>query len=61
MADGTVTLAMLWESAWQVAEAEGKFSASELGPVNKNSLRSLYEKTDFLPSLDLAHIEPELH
>ena len=41
MADGTVTLAMLWESAWRVAEAEGTFSASELGPVNKNSLRSL--------------------
>jgi hypothetical protein len=61
MADGTVTLAMLWESAWRVAEAEGTFSASELGPVNKNSLRSLYEKTDFVQSLELADIEPELH
>jgi hypothetical protein len=61
MADGTVTLAMLWESAWRVAEAEGTFSSSELGPVNKNSLRSLYEKTDFVQSLELANIEPELH
>jgi hypothetical protein len=59
MADGTVTLAMLWESAWRVALAEGKFD-DQLDPVNKNSLRALYEKTTFVPSLDLAHIEGEL-
>jgi hypothetical protein len=61
MADGTVTLGMLWESAWHVAGAEGKFSPAQLGSVNRRTLRSLYEKTTFVPSLDLAHIAGELH
>jgi hypothetical protein len=60
MADGTVTLGMLWESAWRVAGAEGKFTAAQLGPVDRDALRKLYGKKSFVRSLDLAHIEGEL-
>lgn len=61
MADGTVTLAMLWESAWQAANAEGRFTATQLGPIERDTLRRLYEKKTFVPSLDLDHIASVLH
>jgi hypothetical protein len=55
MADGIKTLAMLWDSAWDVAGAEGKFTA-DLGGVKFDDLQTLYEDTSFVQSLDLASI-----
>jgi hypothetical protein len=61
MADGTVVLGMLWESAWRKAAAEGKFSPSALGPLDRDELRKIYEKKTFVPSLELADVAGELH
>jgi len=60
LCDGAVTLAAIWESAWQAAGGEQKFAAADIKAINKNSLRARYEKVDFVRSLDLDHIKPEL-
>ena len=56
MADGVVTLGMLWESAWRVAEAEGLFAPADLVGQDRDEPRALYEDTSFVESLDLANI-----
>jgi hypothetical protein len=61
MADGTLTLAVLWESAWQAAAAEGRFTALQLGPIDHDTLRKTYEKKKFVRSFDLDHIAGVLH
>jgi hypothetical protein len=58
--DGTVTLAMIWESAWRAAQGEQKFSTADIKAIHKNSLRARYEKLEFVRSLDLDQIKPEL-
>jgi len=41
---GALALADLWESAWQAAAAQSKFTVAACGKaINKNRLRSLYE------------------
>ena len=60
LCDGAVTLAVIWESAWIVGGGEGRFQPVDIKPMNKNSLRSRYEKTDFVESFDLDHIRPHL-
>jgi hypothetical protein len=58
--DGTATLAMIWESAWNAGGGESAFDLSEMKAMNKNALRARYERTDFVESLDLDHIRPVL-
>ena len=60
LCDGTKALAALWESAWRVADGENRFTAAQIVAMNKNALRARYERTDFVPSLDLDHIRPVL-
>lgn len=60
MCDGVMTLAMIWESAWKEGKGETKFPASAMKSMNKNALRGMYERDDFVPSLDLDHIQSEL-
>ena len=60
LCDGAVTLAVIWEGAWIVGGGEGRFQPVDIKPMNKNSLRSRYEKTDFVESFDLDHIRPHL-
>jgi len=60
LADGAITLAVLWESAWILASGELKFTQQEMKAVSKAKLQKLYEDPDFVGSLDLDHIEAEL-
>lgn len=60
MCDGAMTLAMIWESAWREGKGETKFPLSAMQPINKNALRGKYEDDEFVPSLDLDHIQGEL-
>jgi len=60
LCDGTLTLAMIWESAWIKAGGEQRFTQNQIQPIHKNSLRAKYEKTTFVPSLDLDNIRAVL-
>ena len=60
LCDGTMTLAMIWESAWKRGNGENRFSDAQIKAINKNSLRAMYEKPSFVQSLDLDHIQPVL-
>jgi hypothetical protein len=60
LADGCVTLAVIWESAWRAGGGEQRFSMGDMDPINKNSLRARYEKQSFVRSLDLDHIKSVL-
>jgi hypothetical protein len=60
LCDGTMTLAMIWESAWIKGQGEARFDQAQITRINKNTLRAKYEKTTFVPSLDLDHIRPVL-
>lgn len=54
IADGTRTLAMLWDSAYRAANGPA-FS----GEVAQGDLRKIYEPKTFLPSLHLANLNPK--
>ena len=58
LADGAVTLAMIWQSAWTQGKGDTRIPAKSLTPVNKADLQTLYEDTQhpFVPSLDLDAI-----
>jgi hypothetical protein len=56
LADGAVTLAMLWESAWTQGKGDTRIPAKSLAPVAEASLQALYVDTQFVPSLDLDAI-----
>ncbi len=58
LADGTLTLAMLWESAWSVGGGDGRFTDAQIRAINRDKLQALYEddQTVFVPSLDLDAI-----
>jgi hypothetical protein len=58
--DGAVTLAMIWESAWIKGGGEQRFTHAQMKAMNKNSLRARYERTTFVESFDLDHIQPVL-
>jgi hypothetical protein len=58
--DGAVTLAMIWESAWIQGNGEQRFTNAQIKAMNKNALRSRYERPTFVESLDLDHIQPVL-
>jgi len=56
LADGALTLAGLWESAWAQAGGENRFDVNDLVAIDPDALRALYEDPDFVPSLDLDNI-----
>jgi hypothetical protein len=59
LADGSNTLAMVWECAW--AEGLGsQIAADKLKPISRSTLQALYESQDFLPSVPLDDIDQYL-
>ena len=58
LADGVVTLGMIWESAWIAGGGNDKFTTQQMVAINRAKLRTLYEDEEnvFVPSLDLDHI-----
>jgi hypothetical protein len=49
IADGCLTLASLWYTAWQ--EGDGDSNMSDLGPRNRDDLKNLYKSPKFVPAL----------
>jgi hypothetical protein len=62
LADGVVTLGMIWESAWIAGGGNDKFTTQQMVAINRAKLQTLYEDEEnvFVPSLDLDHIGPML-
>jgi len=58
LADGALTLAMIWDSAWAVGKGTSRIAAKALVPVQQTDLQALYqdEQHPFVPSLDLDAI-----
>lgn len=58
LADGAVTLGMLWESAWVVGAGSERFTTAQMVAIDRAKLQALYEDDEnvFVPSLDLDHI-----
>ena len=52
MAEGCLRLAALWASAW-VEGGGGKITNAQLGPVERDELKKLYNNKDFLPAFRL--------
>jgi len=51
MAEGALTLATLWQSAWAEGDGDHTVPAAQLGAAaNKNTLRGRYNKATFVPS-----------
>ncbi|MEO8099330.1 MAG: S1/P1 Nuclease [Acidobacteriota bacterium] len=59
MADGARVLAAIWEGAW-IQGSGAAIPQAQLGFVDPDALYNLYTDTDFVKSLDLDHIAPEL-
>jgi hypothetical protein len=56
IADGCQVLAMLWDSAWR--KGDWRHTANnQLRAVPENTLKALYSRRDFLPSLALDNLE----
>jgi hypothetical protein len=59
LADGSNTLAMVWECAW--VEGSGtQIAADKLKAISPGALQALYESQDFLPSVPLDEIDQYL-
>jgi hypothetical protein len=55
MADGVLTLAMIWESAWNVGGGDER-ADWDLRAIDETALQKLYEDPTFVESLDLDAI-----
>ncbi len=55
MTDGALTLAMIWDAAWNVGGGNDR-TGWDLSAVDRAQLQALYEDTGFVESLDLDHI-----
>jgi hypothetical protein len=62
LADGAVTLGMIWESAWVAGGGDSRFTTAQMVAISRAKLQALYEDDVdvFVPSLDLDHIGPVL-
>jgi hypothetical protein len=58
MADGAISLAQLWDSAWK--EGGGDSTIHDLGEIDQSRLETLYQNPKFLPSMTLDRIGPVL-
>ena len=56
LADGAVTLAMIWESAWIQGKGDTRIPAKSLAAVSEADLQTLYQDISFVPSLDLDSV-----
>ena len=56
MADGTRTLAAIWEAAFAVGKGTRTIPTASAKAVDPAALQALYEDPDFVRSLDLDHI-----
>ena len=54
IADGTRSLAAIWEGAYAAAGAP-----SFAGEIARPALKKIYEAKTFLPSLHMAHFDPK--
>jgi hypothetical protein len=59
MQDGTHTLAVLWESAWDIAEAEK--SSPSTDTLTKEKAMSICADKEFLPSVSINEVGKYLH
>ena len=59
MADGCLSLAQVWESAW--AEGDGDANIKKLGAVTPEEMEGIYQPPDFMPSHTLDTIGPLLN
>jgi len=51
MAEGALTLATLWQTAWAEGDGDHTVPAAQPGAAaNKNTLRGRYNKGTFVPS-----------
>jgi hypothetical protein len=55
MADGVLTLAMVWQAAWSEGNGDD-IAQSQLKAIDTSRLQALYEDDTFVESLDLDHI-----
>jgi hypothetical protein len=55
MADGVLTLAMVWQAAWSEGDGDA-IGLTQLKAVDTAKLQALYEDDTFVESLDLNHI-----
>jgi hypothetical protein len=58
LADGALTLAMIWDSAWATGRGNTRIRKAALAPIDPAELQALYQDTlhPFVPSLDLDAI-----
>ena len=56
MADGTRTLAAIWEAAFAAGKGTSTIPTANAKAVDPAALQALYENPDFVRSLDLDHI-----
>ena len=56
IAAGAVTLAALWEAAWQLGKPHGDAPWLSTAYDGDGDLQPIYEDTEFLPSLHLAYL-----
>ena len=56
MAAGTLTLAMIWESAWKQGHGKTNIASADLGPVDVKELAKLYLDPGFVPSKTIDQI-----
>jgi hypothetical protein len=59
MADGARVLAWLWDSAWTQGNGD-RLDQGALGAAKAEDLQQLYSDPEFVPSLDLDHIDAAL-
>ncbi|MGO4594325.1 hypothetical protein AB4Z18_10955 [Leifsonia sp. 2TAF2] len=60
LADGALTLAMIWQSAWTAAGGDSAFAPADLAAIDRAALQHLYEDPGYVPSLILDTIGPSL-
>jgi hypothetical protein len=58
MADGCLCLAQIWESAW--VEGDGDSNITKLGAISEETLETIYQNPDFMPSHTLDTISSVL-
>jgi hypothetical protein len=56
IADGIVTLAMIWTSAWNAGNGDEQFTEADLAAIDGTALQARYQDPNFVPSTVLDDI-----